>query len=1084
MADILRQNKIPGREQLTRPSEIGALSKYLGNIKKVQEEHTELEDRVLEVKGRGDKAYFPSLDSLDNSVETLENTSSGVSLDESITKLPGHLQDKLKLDETIVKTNVSNPVKDLDNRISETPGSRPNIDSLDDSVVKNEAGDKEKLKNLDDSILKLRPEEKITGLDNTVIKQNPGTTIKDLDNSIKNLEIKDTIEKLDDSVTGLSINQKVQSLRNSTENLNVQEKIKDLDKEIVRGNFENKVKELSTKVEKIQVNENLKLDNTIEDLYVENTLDSLDNTVVERTSNFNTDIDSLGNTVVERASNFNSDLENLDSTVIKRTSNFNPELKNLGTYVSELSDVEPIDDLDNSIKKLEVKGTIDSLKNFREDLKNTPLITELDDDISELDIDGKIDKIVKDLRDDVADLEIEAKVDELINSALKRPMDKKFTEAKNALDQAEQQGQSIEKAFNTVIKLLDDYKNESSSPWVVDKIKSILTDAIFSSPIDRPFAGYDSTARSRYSVFMNKLEEAVNIAEVSLWESSKKQNRIGEVGEIKKVRKKEDAEIIPSYTLPDYRLPKINKDSTVSSVISDLTSGNLSVNGMDYARFSIEKGLSDVRGSLKMHLLKESLRAVNYLRDLGERTLGINPGRLPGSPINDSSVTSAARSIVKTLKTTAVLLNDTNALHSKLRNSITALVDLTLAKNRPKAITTKDGKTEKVPTKNYQAANNRKRKIDSDSLAITYKLLSNIKSDFDPTLQSVEIVDSDYINFAKNYMYSEGIQTTLMDLCNISSSSLPSSFEELQKILRESPYITTPGKFGNTNYSENRAQTLAVTNYWEILLEPFVNTEMNGGFSYLPAIQEINLINQKKHGVNTGYNAWIPFTGFDMTLSKLNTKSVGLYDGEIVYPISNELTNELRITIADDIYKSWNWYFKTVTDVSVYSSVPHNKYYYTGQSLKYPIAPTYVDKTCPCVALYKNITFRIRIFIMTPQYSTIKSFDLLCVLKDWTENYVGDVDSAGSGDISLSFSVVGENPDKYVPPVNLVDVTNCGLGNSWDRPEDDVTTEKDFTVIDSKVNFSQEGSNTISKKVPENTITPPSTIEGNDGVIE
>ena len=55
-----------------------------------------------------------------------------------------------------------------------------------------------------------------------------------------------------------------------------------------------------------------------------------------------------------------------------------------------------------------------------------------------------------------------------------------------------------------------------------------------------------------------------------------------------------DVEIVPSYTLPNHRLPKIGKDSTVNSVLSDLTSGSLSVNGMDYARFNIEKGLKDV----------------------------------------------------------------------------------------------------------------------------------------------------------------------------------------------------------------------------------------------------------------------------------------------------------------------------------------------------------------------------------------------------------------------------------------------------------------------------------------------------------
>lgn len=53
---------------------------------------------------------------------------------------------------------------------------------------------------------------------------------------------------------------------------------------------------------------------------------------------------------------------------------------------------------------------------------------------------------------------------------------------------------------------------------------------------------------------------------------------------------------------------------------------------------------------------------------------------------------------------------------------------------------------------------------------------------------------------------------------------------------------------------------------------------------------------------------------------------------------------------------------------------------------------------------------------MTPQYSSIKSFDLLCVLKDFQETYTGTVDSGGASDLDLIFSVVGENPDIYSQP--------------------------------------------------------------------
>ena len=46
---------------------------------------------------------------------------------------------------------------------------------------------------------------------------------------------------------------------------------------------------------------------------------------------------------------------------------------------------------------------------------------------------------------------------------------------------------------------------------------------------------------------------------------------------------------------------------------------------------------------------------------------------------------------------------------------------------------------------------------------------------------------------------------------------------------------------------------------------------------------------------------------------------------------------------------------------------------------------------------------------MTPQFSTIKNFDLLCVLKDFSEEYYGEIEGGGQ-DLNVSFSIVGENP--------------------------------------------------------------------------
>ena len=59
--------------------------------------------------------------------------------------------------------------------------------------------------------------------------------------------------------------------------------------------------------------------------------------------------------------------------------------------------------------------------------------------------------------------------------------------------------------------------------------------------------------------------------------------------------------------------------------------------------------------------------------------------------------------------------------------------------------------------------------------------------------------------------------------------------------------------------------------------------------------------------------------------------------------------------------------------------------------------------------MYKNLAFRCIVYVMTPQKSTIRKFDLLLVLKDFSEEYSGDIDSGGT-DLTVTFSIVGENP--------------------------------------------------------------------------
>jgi hypothetical protein len=156
-----------------------------------------------------------------------------------------------------------------------------------------------------------------------------------------------------------------------------------------------------------------------------------------------------------------------------------------------------------------------------------------------------------------------------------------------------------------------------------------------------------------------------------------------------------------------------------------------------------------------------------------------------------------------------------------------------------------------------------------------------------------------------------------------------------------------------------------------------------------------------------------------------------------------EFSNELRITLVDDQYKSWKRYYELCAECSTYLTKMVN---YEGHEVKLlnkdgnintvkgNNGPTITGKeytklestdllsyseTTPVIrntispGMYKNLAFRCLIYVMTPQFSTIKKFDLLVLLKDYSIEYSGESE-ANSPDLSLSFSIVGENPSDVV----------------------------------------------------------------------
>ena len=455
--------------------------------------------------------------------------------------------------------------------------------------------------------------------------------------------------------------------------------------------------------------------------------------------------------------------------------------------------------------------------------------------------------------------------------------------------------------------------------------------------------------------------------------------------------------------------------------------------------------------ALRNQVLQQTLRSLVFARGLTERTTGMSRDRLPGG----SLVKQGLQEIVRGGLLSRIgnnIESELKKLYTISKNAILSPDSHRLPDNRP----SKDSEgnvtmanSEEVFQNTFYADDARERstKTISERLNDTRKSLTSMRgivssdlanggkssaavssligmvsgihvggetiSQMLPSAISLAESKLSWLQETEDIFKTEGesgIALTLHDLCpNVDPRGI-TKMEDLKKALVDSPYITTPWKLikpGNNATLDNNA-------YWELIIEPYLETEQNGGYSYLPSIKEINYENQVQHGQNTLFSKWIPISNFELQKSKLVSKSLGLYDGEINYPVSVEYTNELRITVVDDQYKSWRRYFQKCADVSIFFSEAHDESYYkTPQNI---VMPTAIDKSKICAAYYKNITFNIKIYCMTPQYSTIRKFDLLCVMKDFSDEWLGEIEGGGQ-DLSISFSVVGENP-----PTNMLDI--------------------------------------------------------------
>lgn len=1044
---ILRENRIPGAESLTRPEEISEMSKYLGSLIDSKNSDLELDNRLVKVPGKS-TGKIPEISELGSPVEKMLESFTNSDIKELDTKIR-------------VGLDIEDSTFDLE-RESFRNSSAVKLDIADDREIKLSRHKEEvDIKDIDESkhyeeYVNSRRKELLSDKSNNgepklvdssrKLISNQGAEVKKLDNKIESLNV-DRVEslgsrkleeilsdrsgndeiKLEDEIKRLKIGEKISELPNKSSKLNIgndQVNLSDF-KDIVPGEV-NQVSKLEDYRDDIDYSRDISLEDYIEGLGGELEEDKLSYYIDQlNTSNSGFDGKTLPDSMLtvpsgefkEVAGNINSYKDELDTG--------DREVK-LGTYISSLDVNSGFSGEELPDYSLTVPNNIDGPVELVDSALLVP------GDIEEVELEDKIvnkpdDKFSTYLKDRLKDCLKDLNSDDEIFKFL---MDL-IAEGRNGGRNSswEEKLGSLASSYLNTSKIsparVEEYLKELDKVLNVDVIGGRSGDILFDNRAGSNHFKYNHDLPSNYNKGYIDVEDAFNKKVIVLLEEEKKkeENKKEDPWSLRKAVTELTLEILVEKKLIERN--KVTGDITLPGNNKYLNSLANTIVGIASGEKDAEKALNeyavntikDAKEDVKKHIKESVLSGVSKYTGLATKKM---------VPLNKPLRDSVNKGIMKGANE---LIKEGEEEFDKFFN--TSELEVLVGKSDYESVVTKP---ESSPGSNKSGNRVKINKLDKEidkenKLKATYTTR----------------------NFFEDFWSCPAVQTTLQDLC-IKSDSLNrgSSISDLKDLLKNSPHITTPSKFGTIGIANRGVQSLDVTSYWEVVLTPYVSTDEvvgNGGYSYLPCINEINLHNLKHHGVVTNYSSWIPFTSFNLQKGRLSSKQLQLYSGEINYPVGMDYMNELTLTIADDNYKSWKNYFLACAEASIFNSAPHTAEYYDSKNM--PSCPTIIDKSSVCSAFYKNITFNIKIYILTPQFGTIRKFNFLAVLKDFSDDHSGDIDGSAP-DVVASFSIVGELDEIDVPHNSIVEPEELVIP---DKPEkkSNVLDEVDGTGEDELV---------------------------------